>query len=47
MFVAVCSIVSRGEWLGRPVNFKEVGYCSSFCCVTSRLPCITKQHRVW
>ena len=24
------SIVSRGEWLGKPANFKGAGYCLAF-----------------
>ena len=39
-------IVSRGEWLGRPANFKGAGYCLAFevetgCHVTYITPCIT------
>ena len=31
--VTLC-IVSRGDWLGKPANFKDVCYCSSFFMVT-------------
>ena len=28
------TIVSRGDWLGKSANFKEICYCSSFFVVT-------------
>ena len=30
LFSADLNIVSRGEWLGRPANFKGAGYCLAF-----------------